>query len=116
MPVLEYSYLVQAENIAMHSDGDPSDSTPVLRSLEKKESLLRQIPLLMQHPHLASTLSCLGIKILTTRFEVRVTAAEQSRHLLILGLKNPMQPSFHIRPEASWEKLWKLFFAVSRVK
>lgn len=61
-------------------------------------------------------ISCLSIKISTTRLEVRATAVVQSHHVLILGLKNRMQPSRHIRHEASWENLWKPLLAVSRMK
>lgn len=32
-------------------------------------------------------ISCLGIKLLPTRFEVRAATAEQSQHVLIPGLK-----------------------------
>lgn len=61
-------------------------------------------------------ISHVGLIILTTVFEVRATAAEQSYQVLILGLKNVMKPSFHILHEVSWESLWKPLFATAWMK
>lgn len=53
---------------------------------------------------------------MTTIFEVRAIAAEQSYQVLIPGLKNAMKPRFHIRHEVSWENLWKPLFAMAWMK
>lgn len=61
-------------------------------------------------------MSYLGLIILTTIFEIRAIAAEQSHQGLIPGLKNAMKPRFHIRREVSWENLWKPLFAMAWMK